>query len=105
MGDTLRTLTAEADLVIIDAPPLLPVADAQILIARPEIDAVLVVGRAYFTKREQVRRSRAIIEQQGAQPLGLAVTGLRDYNIYGYYGEADGKKRAPAAAPVGTIQP
>jgi succinoglycan biosynthesis transport protein ExoP len=111
MGDTLRELSAQAELVVIDAPPLLPVADAQILLGRAEIDACLIVARAYFTKREQIRRTRSILDQQRVQPVGLAVSGLRDYHTYEYYGSrqeiarrgpgADGtrseRKRAAAA--------
>ncbi|MDQ6750408.1 MAG: polysaccharide biosynthesis tyrosine autokinase [Actinomycetota bacterium] len=86
MGDTLRQLSSEAELIVIDAPPLLPVADAQILLGRSEIDACLLVARAYYTKREQIRRTRSILDQQRVVPIGLAVTGLRDYHTYEYYG-------------------
>ena len=90
MGEILRELAGEGALVIIDAPPLLPVADAQILLDRPEIDACLVVARAYYTKRENVRRARAVLDQHRAQPLGLAITGLRERHLYEYYGSPDG---------------
>ena len=86
MGDTLHQLSSEAELIVVDAPPLLPVADAQILLGRTEIDACLIVARAYFTKREQIRRTRSILEQQRVEPIGLTVTGLRDYHTYEYYG-------------------
>lgn len=98
MSETLKELSSQhADLVIIDAPPLLPVADAQILLGRPEIDAVLVVARAYYCKREQVRRTRSILDQQRLEPLGLVVTGLRDYHTYEYYGARDA---LPSARPA-----
>ena len=100
MGDTLRQLTTEAELIVIDAPPLLPVADAQILLGRTEIDACLIVARAYFTKREQIRRTRSILDQQRVEPIGLAVTGLRDYHTYEYYGSRQEIARRPAPADV-----
>lgn len=89
MGQVLRELSGEAELVIVDAPPLLPVADAQILLDRPEIDALIVVARAYHTRRDRARRARAIIDQHRLDPLGLAVTGLRDQATYEYYGSPD----------------
>ncbi len=88
MGVVLRDLAETAELVIVDAPPLLPVADAQILLDRPEVDSCLIVARAYFTKRDQVRRTRAVLDQHRVTALGLAVTGLRDTHTYEYYGSS-----------------
>ena len=86
MGALLAELTADGSRVIIDAPPLLPVADAQGLLDHPQIDGALVVARAYQTTREEVRRSRALLNQHRLQPLGIVVTGLREEKAYGYYG-------------------
>jgi Mrp family chromosome partitioning ATPase len=91
MGTVLSELTETASLVIIDAPPLLPVADAQILLDRPEIDSCLVVARAYFTKRDQARRTRTLLEQHRVTPLGVVVTGLRDMHTYEYYGSSSSR--------------
>ena len=91
MGVVLSDLSETAELVIIDAPPLLPVADAQILLDRPEIDSCLIVARAYSTTRDQVRRTRALLGQHRVEPLGLAVTGLRDMHTYEYYGSASSR--------------
>jgi capsular exopolysaccharide synthesis family protein len=98
MGVVLRDLAETAELVIIDAPPLLPVADAQILLDRPEVDSCLIVARAYFTKRDQVRRTRAVLDQHRAAPLGLAVTGLRDTHTYEYYGSSSSGELIPGAS-------
>ncbi len=91
VGHVLNELASRADLVIIDAPPLLAVADAQVLVARPEIDFVLIVGRAYFTKRDQVRRARGVLVQRKIDHTGMVVSGLRDSTIYEYYGLPDEK--------------
>jgi polysaccharide biosynthesis transport protein len=98
MGVVLSDLAETAELVIIDAPPLLPVADAQILLDRPEIDSCLVIARAYFTKRDQVRRTRAVLDQHRVVPLGIAVTGLRDTHTYEYYGSSSRGELLPGAA-------
>ncbi len=97
MGVVLRDLTETAELVIVDAPPLLPVADAQILLDRPEIDSCLIVARTYFTKRDQIRRTRAVLDRHRVAPLGLAVTGLRDTHTYEYYGSSSRGELIPGA--------
>jgi succinoglycan biosynthesis transport protein ExoP len=85
--DEILTELADGDaMVIIDAPPLNPVADAQILLNHPSIHAVLVVARAGKTTREEVRRARAILDHHAIDPVGLVVTGLQDTSRYGYDG-------------------
>lgn len=94
MGEILRELSAHADLVIIDAPPLLPVADSVALLEHPSVDAALIIARVYTTKREEVRRTRAIIEQHRLSTFGLVVTGVETvtggYGGYGGYAALDG---------------
>ncbi|NYH84964.1 receptor protein-tyrosine kinase/non-specific protein-tyrosine kinase [Actinopolymorpha cephalotaxi] len=53
MSDVLRDLRRAFDVVLIDAPPLLPVADATILAS--QADGALMVVRYGRTTREQVR--------------------------------------------------
>ena len=74
----LRELAQDADLVILDAPPLLPVADAQVLLDHPQVDGCLVVARAYQTTRDEARRARAILERHGLERVGLVVNGVRE---------------------------
>ena len=86
--------------MIIDAPPLNPVADAQVLLNNSAVHGVIVVGRVDKTTREEVRRARAIIDRHTVLPIGLVVTGLRDAGRYGYesYETVD-----PAKADVGAL--
>ena len=71
-------------MVIIDAPPLNPVADTQVLLNNPAIHASIIVARVDQTTRDEVRRARGILDRHVVSPIGIAVTGLRDANIYGY---------------------
>jgi capsular exopolysaccharide synthesis family protein len=71
-------------MVIIDAPPLNPVSDTQVLLNNPAIGGVLLVARINVTAREQVRRARAILERHTVAPVGLVATGLRESGRYGY---------------------
>ena len=70
--------------MIIDAPPLNPVADTQALLDSPAIHATLMVGRINLTTRDEVQRARAILDLHMVDPIGIAVTGLRDTDYYGY---------------------
>lgn len=79
MGDLLEMLAAEADVVILDAPPLLPVADAQALLDHPQLDAYVIVGRLNFTKRDEARQTSQVLEQRRhLRALGLVVNGVRE---------------------------
>jgi polysaccharide biosynthesis transport protein len=84
VDEVVRELAGEEGLLIIDAPPLNPVADAQVLLNNPAIDATIIVARADRTTREEVRRARAILDRHVVEPIGLVVTGLRDAGRYGY---------------------
>jgi len=86
MGEVIAELIGDGSRVVIDAPPLLPVADAQGLLDHPQIDAALVVARAFQTTREEVRRARDVLDRHRLQPLGIVVTGLKEESAYGYYG-------------------
>lgn len=80
----LRELAVDGRFVIVDAPPLNPVSDAQVLLNSPAIDAVLMVARVDVTTREEVRRARMILDRHTVAPVGLVITGLRDSARYGY---------------------
>jgi polysaccharide biosynthesis transport protein len=84
-------------IVIIDAPPLNPIADAQVLLNSPAIHASLVVARVNKTTREDVRRARAILDRHMVEPVGMVITGLRESGGYGYgYGYGPDPGAAPA---------
>ncbi len=70
MRGVLRELSQLADLVVLDCPPLLPVADSHVLLDNPQVDACIVVGRAYHTTRDEARRARAVLDQHPLQSPG-----------------------------------
>jgi succinoglycan biosynthesis transport protein ExoP len=82
--ELLSELMSADGILIVDAPPLNPVSDAQILLNCALIQAVVIVARVDLTKREEVRRARAILDRHTVEPVGLVVTGLRDARRYGY---------------------
>jgi capsular exopolysaccharide synthesis family protein len=91
----ISKLARDETMVIIDTPPLNPVADTHVLLDNPAIDAAIIVARIDRTTREQVRHARSILDQHKVEPVGVAVTGVRDPSRYGYgYGSYE------AATPV-----
>jgi polysaccharide biosynthesis transport protein len=88
MGRLLERLANDADLVVVDAPPLLPVADTQALLDHPQLDAYLVVGRVYFTKRDEARYTRQLLEPRELRGVGLVVNCVRKLAGGHYYYDA-----------------
>ena len=87
MGRLLERLAVDADLVVLDAPPLLPVADAQALLDHAQLDAYVIVGRANFTKREEARDVRQRLERRKLTGVGLVVNGVHHVAGGDYYHE------------------
>jgi capsular exopolysaccharide synthesis family protein len=86
LTEILTELVNDESMVIVDAPPLNPVADAHVLLNRRAVSAALLVARIEHTKRSDVRRARAILDRHIVEPVGIVVTGIRDAGRYGYYG-------------------
>jgi capsular polysaccharide biosynthesis protein len=98
-------LSLEADLVIVDSAPLLPVVDTRVLLDEVAIDVTLVIARAGITTRDQARRARAIFTQRDRKTVGLVVNDLADSRDYYYYGGDSGgapvaPKRSAQSAPT-----
>ena len=100
----IRDLEAEADLVILDAPPVRPVSDA-LSIGR-QVDAVIVVVKAGSTTRDQLIESLDSLRQVGADVIGVCVVGIRlsaaEYSQYGYT-TAKPKRRHGPRAPANQL--
>jgi non-specific protein-tyrosine kinase len=71
----LAQLQAGADVLIIDAPPVLAVADAAVLSRK--VDGVLLVFRAGRTKRDQAAKARALLAKANANLLGAVLTNAK----------------------------
>lgn len=71
-GALLAALRAQADVVLIDAPPVADVADSRAIAAR--VDGVLLLIAKGRTRRPQAQRALAALEQVGATVLGVVMT-------------------------------
>jgi receptor protein-tyrosine kinase len=96
MATLLDKLRGTHDCVILDAPPLLPVADASGL--APQVDGVLLSVRHGATHKEQLRQAAHALERVNARLLGIVLNivspkaGLASDRGYGYgYEERNGK--------------
>ena len=84
----LAELRTMFDLVIIDAPPLLPVADAAIL-AR-EVDGAIVVVHYGRTTKDQLQSAHNRLNAVDARVLGVAMNMSPKQGLSGYGYSSDG---------------
>jgi capsular exopolysaccharide synthesis family protein len=86
MRSVFAELAEQFDIVLIDSPPVLPVADAMILSGYA--DAVLLVVAAGQTRRGELRRTAEKLAQAGAPVVGAVLNKVtsQDGYGYGYYG-------------------
>lgn len=109
MQELLKTLRADFDVVLLDAPPLLPVADS--LLLAPHVDGVVLVYEVGRISRAVLLRAKAQLESVGAKMIGVVLnhvrpevqTQPRDYYYYRQryaYGE-----QPPAPQPSSPTPP
>jgi polysaccharide biosynthesis transport protein len=84
MRSVFAELAEQFDIVLIDSPPVLPVADA--LILSGYADAVLLVVAAGQTRRGELRRTAEKLAQAGAPVVGAVLNKATSQDEYGYYG-------------------
>jgi capsular exopolysaccharide synthesis family protein len=84
MRAVVEKLRGRFDVVLVDAPPLLPVADASGL--APHTDGVLLSVRYGSTRRDQLRQAATTVERAGGRTLGavLNIVPPRAGSAYGY---------------------
>ena len=108
----IRGIEDEADLVLLDGPPVLPVSDS-LSLAR-QVDAVIVTVRAGSTTRDELADCLDSLRQVGADVIGVCVVGVRTTSYgHGYADDVDrrrsrSRRRAPAdhrRAPADTEWP
>lgn len=81
-AEVLGSLQAEYDIVLIDAPPVLPVTDALVLSGR--VDATLLVAVAGATTRSEAARAVELLRQVDAPLVGAVLNGVDTEGSYGY---------------------
>nr|WP_255670327.1 polysaccharide biosynthesis tyrosine autokinase [Aeromicrobium wangtongii] len=103
MASLITSLRARYDVVLIDAPPLLPVTDGALLAA--QADGALLVVRHGKTTTDQLALAVDRLESVGASPAGVIfnMTPARGGDGYGYgygYGYAPEESNPRDTSPV-----
>ncbi len=95
----LESIAEYADYVLIDSPPLLPVADAVVL--AQQVDATVLVATAGSTTKRGLRRALELLNQVDAPLVGIVLNGLEAQAAYAYgygygysYGQANETPRS-----------
>ncbi|RJO65759.1 MAG: polysaccharide biosynthesis tyrosine autokinase [Candidatus Omnitrophota bacterium] len=87
MTSLIEKLRAQFDIVIFDAPPVLPVADAGMLASK--MDCVVLVYEIGRTSREALIRSKIQLESAGGRMAGIILNHIRPeveaVSSYPYY--------------------
>lgn len=88
LAGLLERVAAQADIVLVDSAPVLPVADT-LVVAREAAGALLVV-EAGRTSGDDVRAAREALERAGARVLGVALNKLDAREVRLGHGDGDG---------------
>lgn len=94
--ETLDELGSRAEMVILDSPPVLAVADASELAT--DVDGVILVAARARTSGPALRRARTTLDRTGSRVLGVVLNMVTKRSQRdGYYGGADGGPVGPTA--------
>jgi succinoglycan biosynthesis transport protein ExoP len=87
MHDLLATLRDQADLVLLDTPPVLAVSDSQII--GTQVDASMIILDITQTTRRMALTAVEALDQVNARVIGIAINRVasrgRSYYYYNYY--------------------
>ena len=83
----IERLSGECDILIIDSPPVLPVADA--LIIGRHVDRAILVAGAGSTRRDQVGAALEAIEGMRTEVTGMILNGVDARATYSYYSRTE----------------
>lgn len=105
MLELLNTLRERYDYVVLDMPPVLPVADASIL--GPKVDGILLIYQVGKVARGVLKRAKVQLENVKAEVFGVVLNNVKaevspDYYKYQmryYYGE-----QAPRISKVKSLK-
>jgi capsular exopolysaccharide synthesis family protein len=86
----LEELREQADIVFIDCPPIMPVADAMIL--APHVDGVILVLRSNRTQTKVAIEAVERLRNGGANFVGVVLNGVQRSGKYYYYSKSEEKK-------------
>jgi len=95
MRELLDSVSAKYDYVVIDSPPILSVADANL--ASPLVDGTIIIIDATRTKRAKLAQSIASFETAGGQITGFVLNKVRRRNVVDDYYYLDSRRGTNSA--------
>ncbi|MRI80792.1 polysaccharide biosynthesis tyrosine autokinase [Aerococcaceae bacterium DSM 109653] len=84
MTRLMKELQQDFDYIIYDAPPINAVTDPQILSAK--VDGVILVVREGYSRKEEVRTAKKILDKAKANIIGYVLNSRMASEFSGYYG-------------------
>jgi non-specific protein-tyrosine kinase len=81
-SDLVKALRRQFDVILIDSPPVLPVADAVVM--SKLVDAVIVLATVGQTNRRALRRAIELLRGVEAPLVGTILNRVADEGTYGY---------------------
>ncbi len=81
-GACINKLRSDYDVILLDSPPILPLADATILSS--QVDGTIMVERELISRRAQVVSALARLASADARLLGTVFVGSDSHEIYKY---------------------
>ena len=106
LREILEVLRERADVILLDAPPVLAVSDAMTL--SNAVDGMLIVAKANLVRRPMVTELRRLLETAPCAKLGFILTNAEADVQYGYgshYGYGDGYSAPRTAASEPAREP
>lgn len=94
----IKTIKADADVVIIDSPPVLSASDS--LVVARHTDGVMMVCHSSKTRTDALRHASHSIHQGDIRLIGVVLNRQKGQQAASYYGEYYGAVRAPATTAV-----
>lgn len=89
----LETMKERYDIIIMDAPPLLAVTDAQVLTTIS--DGTIIVAFHGVTKKDEITKAKDLLEKVNGNILGVVLNGIpEDDSSYYYYSYEEKKKKS-----------
>lgn len=102
--ELLQQLAEQADAVVVDSAPILPVADAAVL--APAVDGVLLVLRAGKSRREAAQQAVERLHQAGANLVGVVLNAVPTPDDVYYFRYDTAEKRegeSPERQQLGSL--
>ena len=83
MKEVVAETATKYDLVIFDAPPIIGVSDASLLVR--EVDGVMLVVQHRKYPRSVSMRAKAMVENAGGKIVGVVLNKINIFKDYSYF--------------------